>query len=297
MTTIFDLTKMRKFCLAGMDHFTQYGDVSETPDGKVIFIDRGAPVLAIAHLDTVCNPKGRFRFDPKRQMVQTPTLDDRLGVTILLDILPRILGSNEFDVLLTEGEEIGRSTAAWFDPSRDYNWMFSFDRTGTDAVHYQYDNDPWMEALTSGMGGMQINTGIMSDISFMDHLGCSGVNVGCAYYKYHSPNAFANLRETKSQIGKFCRFFLDNKDTRFEHDAYAPTPEDYYYGDDEDDDDVVFELESDSRWGDYLDYCDDCLVVSRVTETRLGYRYCRTCFGDPKHSSAVIDLQSKARLM
>jgi M42 glutamyl aminopeptidase len=269
---MFNIPKMRKFCLSDIDYFKQFGDVRDTKDGIQIFIDRGASVLGVAHLDTVCNPKGKFKFNGKRHQVFTPTLDDRLGVTILLDTLPSILGQNEFDVLLTEGEEIGCSTAAWFEPAKDYNWMFSFDRMGTDAVHYQFDSKEWLDAL-AGLR-MPINAGMFSDLSFMDHMGCSGVNVGCAYYKYHSPNAFANLKETKSQIGKFTRFFLENKDKHFAHDYDAPAYGDYEF--EFEDDNNVIEF---SSWdAKELGWCIDCGAWSNVIRVVGGYDFCRECF-------------------
>ena len=50
-------------------------------------------------------------------MVHSGALDDRLGAYIILDLLPK-LGIN-VDVLLTVGEEQGRSTANFFAPLGD----------------------------------------------------------------------------------------------------------------------------------------------------------------------------------
>ncbi len=271
MSGFFNIPRMREICLSNIAYFKQFGEVRDTPDGIQIFIDRGAKVLGVAHLDTVCKPKKKFFVDVKRNQVFTPTLDDRLGVTILLDILPRVLGQNEFDVLLTEGEEMGLSTAAWFEPTRDYNWMFSFDRTGVDAVHYQYnENQKWVKTLQTDLGGMKLSPGLFSDISVLDHLKCSGVNIGCAYYKYHSPNAFANLWQTKSQVEKFCAFFHQHKDTHFEHIYEGRLL------------DVDFEFESvddDLNYASGGLWCDYCGNSSGDTIRVIGgYDLCRYCF-------------------
>lgn len=256
---MFNLETMRRYCLADIADFRTFGDVSETRDGISIFIDRGASVLAVAHLDTVCKAD-RFAYDEKKERVYTPTLDDRLGVSIILDALPRVLGHTDFDVLLTEGEEIGRSTAKYFDAPRDYNWLFSFDRTGTDAVHYQYTDAAWMQAL-KGLD-MRIEPGMFSDLSFMSHVGACGVNVGCAYYRYHSPRAYANLRETASQVAKFARFYEEHKATRYEH-----TPDARDFGAFANDD-----------WLDDIAACETCGLVTYVTEAQTGALYCDDCY-------------------
>jgi hypothetical protein len=71
-------------------------------------------------------------------------LDDRLGVYTCLIICGRGL---KFDVLLTEDEEIGQSTASFSETNKDYNWMFQFDRQGVQTVMYQYETPGVVEML------------------------------------------------------------------------------------------------------------------------------------------------------
>jgi hypothetical protein len=143
----------------------KWGDRVKTPRGPYYFRDNGASVLGVAHLDTVLNAK------PMREgkYVIAPQLDDRLGVWILLDLLPS-LGVN-LDILLTTGEESGNTTAYYFDSIRPYNWIVEFDRAGSDVVMYQYDCDEYADLL--GSYGFRVGFGSFSDICAMDHLGSS----------------------------------------------------------------------------------------------------------------------------
>ncbi len=55
------------------------------------------------------------------------------------------------DVLLTTGEEMGQSSAAYFDPGeKKYNWMFQFDRGGTDVVTYDYGDKSLYKTAQGG---------------------------------------------------------------------------------------------------------------------------------------------------
>lgn len=215
-----NLDAMRILCTIGIDDFDKLGGQRvQTKDGSYIFIDRGADILAVAHRDTVCNANNKFRYDSQELRVYTPTLDDRLGCTILLDILDKMLPKNSYDILLTEGEETGRSTAKWFQPppGKKYKWMFEMDRGGTDIVHYQFTDPPWINSLKAT--GIKLERGAFSDICYLDHLDICGVNWGVAYYQYHSPNAYCNLDETVAMVKKFAEFFLEHKDIYYPHDA------------------------------------------------------------------------------
>jgi hypothetical protein len=219
----FDLEVLRTICTISIDDFDVLGQRLNTKDGSFIYIYGGpdAKILAVAHRDTVCKA-GFFKYDARNHRVYTPTLDDRLGCCIVLDTLRRVLPEGSYDILLTEGEETGRSTAKHFIPpvDREYNWMFQFDRGGVDAVHYQYTDRDWLDALKNDKTGLgcDIAAGMMSDICYLERLGVCGVNVGTAYYKYHSINAFADLREAEMMIDRFAQFFVEYYMTKFEHD-------------------------------------------------------------------------------
>lgn len=240
----FDLPVFKWIATAQIDDFDQFGHRTDTPDGSYVYIDRGpqAKILGIAHRDTVC-PATHFSYDGRNNRIWTPTLDDRLGVMILMSVLPRFVDYNQFDILLTEGEEQGRSTAKYFKTEKQYNWMFQFDRGGVDAVHYQYTDPDWLKAIKDL--NCKIEGGSFSDIAYAEHLGVCGVNVGCAYYQYHSKNAYCNLTESEDAVRRFANFFEKHKETKYEHDERS-------YGK------HGKKVESHTRWSrggrDYTDY-------------------------------------------
>jgi len=228
----FDLHKLQTICKMEIDDFEKLGGVKvDTPDGSYIYFDRGASILGVAHRDTVCGAT-HFTYEVARDRIYTPTLDDRLGCTILLDVLDRVLPEGSYDILLTEGEEQGRSTAKYFTPPKGkrYNWMFQFDRGGTDAVYYQYTDREWMKALD--LLGVKLDRGMFSDICYLEHLGICGVNIGTAYYQYHSKNAYCNLDETEHMVDRFVRFFNKYSEERFpfvKPKPIAKPKQSYYY--------------------------------------------------------------------
>jgi hypothetical protein len=192
-------------CLTYRDNHNWGGRV-KTRDGNYYFHDHGAKVLGVAHLDTV------FKAPPIKDgsIIFAPQLDDRLGVYCLLDWLPRM--GIQLDVLLTTGEECCRSTGAWFDPPRDYNWIVEFDRAGADVVFYQYH-----EQFSPHWTG-KIGCGSFSDIAFMDFLGVCGVNIGIGYHEQHTYNCYADLNDTHKQLKRFAKFFQKNENNRFTYD-------------------------------------------------------------------------------
>src|SRR5215472_15341608 len=167
------------------------------------FQDNGSDVLGVAHVDTVLAQgwASLIRVRGERVVI-SPRLDDRLGVYIITKLLPAL--GVTCDWLLTTGEECGRSSAEWFTPGKEYNWAFSFDRRGTDAVLYQHDHKALRKVLKRG--GFKIGHGSFSDLSVLE-AGCSGINFGCGYQEEHSPGSYAVLSDTFLMVHKFVRFF------------------------------------------------------------------------------------------
>lgn len=198
------------------------------PEGKetrTVFIDNGGSVLAVAHRDTYDSHFFQelntvFQVDrPKKGhiIVRHPYLDDRLGCWLILDMLPRL--GLVYDVLLTTDEECGYSSGAEFDTpkGKHYNWMFSFDRAGSDVVMYDYETRKLEKKLKAFR--FEVGDGTFSDISVMDHLGIAGFNFGCGYHCQHSDKCYADLRETFLSVSKFRLFFNRYKNTKFRHSA------------------------------------------------------------------------------
>ena len=128
MPTLYD-------CLTLPDNHNWGGRV-DTSCGPYYHHDHGAKVLGVAHLDTVMNRTPRLRDS----VVIAPQLDDRLGVFCLLNLLPSM--GITVDVLLTTGEERGRTTAANFYGS--YNWIVEL--TGRERTLFSTS----MATMTSG---------------------------------------------------------------------------------------------------------------------------------------------------
>lgn len=206
----FSLKQIRKRCqMPVADFSSEVNWTIESKDGPLLFKDNGADVLAIAHLDSVTNDT---LFEVRKNKdhlayVTAPQLDDRLGVYVIMDLLP-LLGVKT-DLLLTTGEESGRSTAQHFATTKQYKWMFSFDRKEISTVLYSYDC-PELRALLKD-AGCQIEYGSVSDISYLRHLKCAGVNFGVGYQDYHSRNAHFFLCDLKLQIERFMKFWNVNQ--------------------------------------------------------------------------------------
>ena len=253
---------LKNICLAQIKDFKTLGKVTDTRDGIFIHKESNAKVLGVAHLDTVLNSKHFYVKKHKGlEYIFNAQLDDRLGVYTLLYTLPKM--GIEFDLLLTEGEESGQSTAQHFEGS--YNWIFSFDRRGDDVVSYQYDSPDWNRTIESS--GLKVGFGTFSDIAFMEHLGVKAMNIGTGYYGEHSKQSYACVNTWASQVRKFSEFYRVNKDIKFPH-----VPEPYYprYG--------KFDWGS---WGEYDPlYCYLCNAKRGTQQVLNDVWLCSECFND-----------------
>ena len=135
-----DYDELKNVCKRPLEwFFRKYAEyVVDGKKGRHIYIQHeNAKVLAVAHADTVINPRKTFSFniinrrtkdDSIVRVVKTPTLDDRLGIYTIMSLLPSIFGGEWADILITEGEETGNSTAADFVTDKEYNWIL-YNRT------------------------------------------------------------------------------------------------------------------------------------------------------------------------
>lgn len=229
------LDRLEERCLHPISDFRKLGSVLDTKDGPLIYIDKGSPILGVAHLDTVARklPRSVSWSNAKYKdgsiglpVIQSIQLDDRLGVWMLLDLLPS-MGMN-FDVLLCDGEERGASTAKHFKPGKEYNWGFEFDRMGMGTVLYDYeDDDTWEQALqTHGFG---IEMGSFSDISSLAHVGCCFANFGVGYHSQHTHQCHAYLDDTVLMAMEFETWLEDQGKTRYPY-THRPRCVDHGFG-------------------------------------------------------------------
>lgn len=221
-----DLEALRKFCALEIDDFREYGQrfyQIGKPNRIFYYKDNASPVLAVAHMDSVQSERwmGYSVGIPGETVVYSPVLDDRLGVYIILDLLPKL--GIVTDILLTNDEESGGSTADVFDESccadkkRKFNWMVEFDRTGSDVVTYSYTCKELEELLTDH-GFLDVNRGAFTDICRLTHLECKGFNVGVGYKDYHNRGAYALMSQMVYNVACFVLFYESLKDTHLPHD-------------------------------------------------------------------------------
>lgn len=186
------------------------------PDNFYYYQDNGSDILAVAHLDTVVYPDERqasYANTADGLVIHSGALDDRLGAYTILDVLPKLGVS--VDILFTVGEEMGQSTAAYFAPTKQYDWMIEFDRGGTDVVTYQYQDKDLVDRVRDC--GARHSQGIFSDISYLDHLGCKGLNWGVGYQDYHSKRGYAYLDDYCDMIDYWQVFHAANEGIYLPH--------------------------------------------------------------------------------
>lgn len=220
----FDSDALKRVCEMHETEFASAYSMSVTevtqqraPDNFYAYLDRGSNILAVAHLDTVVDHKQRttgFLDTAAGPVVYSGALDDRLGAYTILELLPK-LGVN-VDVLLTVGEETGQSTAAFFEPAKEYNWMIEFDRGGTDVVMYQYEDDDTSDLVYDC--GVRVGSGSFSDIAFLERLEVKGFNWGVGYQDYHGPRSHAYLEDYWKMVGHFLKFHDVNQEIYLPHE-------------------------------------------------------------------------------
>ena len=211
------LKSLLDICDAEVDDFCQLGTtVKDTAHGPLIHIDNGGDTLAVAHLDSYGPSLPRIVWNAKGNVsVHCYQLDDRLGAWVILDLLPRFTDV-KYDILLCDSEESGNSTAQYFKTKKEYNWIWEFDRAGTDVVMYDYHTQE-LEDLLEG-NGFEVDYGAYTDICYLEHLGVSGFNFGVGYHQQHSDKCYAYLRDTYCMVAKFRRFLEEYHSTKFVHD-------------------------------------------------------------------------------
>ena len=165
------------------------------------FIDNGADVLAVAHLDTVQNLTGPtlhgHHAESEDEIVFATGLDDRLGAYAITHLLPFPV-----DLLYTDNEETGASTAEHFTPptGKKYRYVMEFDRAGSDVVTYSIDSPEWLALLRSQ--GATVGHGSFTDLCYLDEdsFPVAMVNYGTGYEKAHAIDSYANLTTLRKMI-------------------------------------------------------------------------------------------------
>ena len=169
-----------------------------TSKGSYILVPGEAPIMLLAHLDTV-------HKESVKQICKTQNCnilmspqgiggDDRCGVYALVTAHAR--SEKKPWLLFTCNEEVGGISASTF--CKDYRagafskeldtmkLLVEIDRKGrTDAVYYECDNPDFEEYINSK--GFVTQHGSFSDISYLaPELGVAAVNLSSGYYNAHT---------------------------------------------------------------------------------------------------------------
>ena len=227
---VINETELAEICRMPIKDFISFGGVlNNNADGMYIYKDNDCEILAVAHLDTVQNSQHfkSLKVGDDRLFFNS-NFDDRLGAYIVLKLLPQL--GIKTDILLTEGEETGKSTAKYFKTTKKYKWIFSFDRMGTDVVMYGFDDEPTRKLLRKYY--FRPEKGMFSDIALLTDLGCKGFNFGTGYYNNHAKTAFAIESHILHNVGLFYEFYAEQKDILLPHVniKVKPWESDWNYG-------------------------------------------------------------------
>lgn len=225
---MFDLHRIAEVCREDVEYFKQYGEWHKCPISGYIYQNNNANVLAVAHMDTVFDKDNHY-FYAEGKYVNSGKLDNRIGVYILLDILPQI---GTFDLLLTDLEESIQSTAAHFKPENDYNWIVEFDRLGHDVVMYSYEDDEMFNLMACY--DFPVGRGTFSDIAELEYLGVKGFNFGNGTKGQHTTKCSVDLEVLEEQMVKFDIFYKEMNEVKLPHEikrgrGYLPISHKYGY--------------------------------------------------------------------
>lgn len=190
-------------------------------EGEYILVPGEAPVLLVAHLDTV-------HKDPVRQICKTSDGnilmspqgiggDDRCGVYALVTACAN--SEKKPWLLFTCNEEIGCVGANTFcdvysaggfpEELNNMKLLIEIDRAGrTDAVYYDCDNPDFEQYINSK--GFVTQHGSFSDISCIaPELGIAAVNLSSGYYNAHKQHEYINRRHLDETIQKVLEIVKD----------------------------------------------------------------------------------------
>lgn len=200
--------------------------------GNFILVHGSAPILLVAHLDTVhkelvrdiCRTAdGNILMSP-----QGIGGDDRCSVFALIKAYH--FAQIKPHLLFTCDEEVGGLGAKKFclahqkkqllENLDELKLIVEIDRRGAnDAVYYDCDN-PEFDAYISSKGYKTVQ-GSFSDISVIaPELGIAAVNLSSGYYNAHTKHEYINRVELDNTIQKVIEIIFDASKSDFPHFEY-----------------------------------------------------------------------------
>ena len=201
--------------------------------GNFILVGGQAPVMLVAHLDTVHSQRVHdiCKSDDGNILMSPQGIggDDRCGVFALVKIYK--LAKIKPWLLFTCDEEVGGVGAKKFCRAHNHHqlpnqldnlkFIIEIDRKGSrDAVFYSCAN-PDFEAYISGKG-FQSAQGSFSDISLIaPQLGIAAVNLSCGYHNPHTLHEYINRSELNFTIQKVIEIVSDSANLDFPKFEYV----------------------------------------------------------------------------
>ena len=182
--------------------------------GNFILVQGLAPVMLVAHLDTVHEqPVRDICLSADRNILMSPQGiggDDRCGVFALV----KVFQSAQIKpwLLFCCDEEVGGLGAKKFcithsqhqlpNELDNLKFIIELDRKGkNDAVYYRCANSNFEKYITSK--GFKTAQGSFSDISLIaPELGIAAVNLSCGYYHAHTRHEYINRSQLDDTIQK-----------------------------------------------------------------------------------------------
>ena len=188
---------------------TRYNAISE--ESKFILVPGEAPVLLVAHLDTVHRQQVETICWSNRIWMSPQGIggDDRCGVFALVSIHEK--AKKKPWLLFTCGEEIGGVGANSFietlykdnelmETMRSMKLIIELDRKGKDEAVYYSCYCPELEDYITSKG-FYTDIGSYSDIvDIAPVLGVAAVNLSCGYYNAHTQHEYIVLPELEHTI-------------------------------------------------------------------------------------------------
>ena len=207
--------------------------------GKFILVKGVAPIMLVAHLDTVHNsPVHDICTSADGNILMSPQGiggDDRCGVYALVQAYGQ--SSIKPYLLFTCNEETGGIGAKSFSylhslgklpKSLDrLKFIVEVDRKGrNDAVYHECSNSDFESYITGK--GFQTAKGTFSDISIIaPELGIAAVNLSSGYYNAHHLHEYINRKELDVTLVKILSMITDAVQKDFPQFEYLTLINDY----------------------------------------------------------------------
>ena len=209
-------------------------------EGKFLLVKGEAPVLLVAHLDTVHRERVKtICFSEDGNILMSPEGiggDDRCGVYGLVRTWEQS-GKKPW-LLFTCDEEKGAGGAKafvqWYGAKKlpmeleNIKCIVELDRKGKqDAVYYDCYNQEFEDYISSK--GFQTDYGTFSDIALIaPAMGMAAVNLSAGYYNPHSQHEYINRSQLEAVIEKVGEIVEEASGENFPRYEYLEQEHGYY---------------------------------------------------------------------